>query len=38
MGANNALMQQVSQAVSAYMQSFSGGSSTIGASLPGISA
>jgi hypothetical protein len=38
MSANNALMQQISQAAGAYMQSFSGESSSIGASLTGITA
>ena len=37
-GANNALMQQISRALTAYMQSVAGGSSTIGASLTGVSA
>jgi hypothetical protein len=36
--ANNALMQQISQAVAAYMQSIAGESSTLGASLTGVSA
>jgi hypothetical protein len=36
--ANNALMQQINQAISAYMQSIAGDSSTIGASLTSVSA
>ena len=37
-GTNNALMQQISQALAAYMHSIAGESSTIGASLTGVSA
>jgi hypothetical protein len=37
-GANNALMQQISQALAAYRQSIAGENSTIGASLAGVSA